>query len=217
MDMPRYYAEGERCVLRGIVNRQIWVAQSVIVVRDGPQETALLLIPGAQCAVPRDYAHWRNGQAYPPFERWKIGRDEPIVLDEEFVWKTNRVLMILEPAKFYSWFLFWEHESDEFGCYYANFQLPFRRSRCGFDTLDLDLDIVVDPQYRWYWKDVDEYRAGIRKSGISEAWASGVERSKAEVLDRIQRRAYPLDGTWLGWRPDPAWKPPKLPDGWREI
>jgi hypothetical protein len=217
MHMPGYYPEGGRCVFRGIVDRRIWIAQAVIVVRDGPEETALLLSPGAQCAVPREYARWRGGDRGPSFQRWQVAKRNPILLDEDFLWRTNRILMILEPEKFYACYLFWDHGSDEFRCYYINFQIPFQRSRCGFDSLDLDLDIVVDPQNRWHWKDVDEYQAGIREGGISEKWAMEVERSKPEVLDRIQRRDYPMDGSWLDWRPDPAWEPPTLPDGWREV
>jgi hypothetical protein len=64
--MKNLWKMGESCALRGIVNNQVWLAQSVIVVKDAP----------------------------------------------------------------------------------------------------LDLDIVIDPQYRWEWKDVDEYQAGIQEGGI---------------------------------------------------
>jgi hypothetical protein len=45
----------------------------------------------------------------------------------------------------------------------------------------------------------------------------GIQRSQAEVLDRVTRRRYPLDGSWYLWRPDPGWVPPNLPDRWREV
>ena len=51
---------GESCVLRGIVNNQVWLAQSVIVVKDGPEETVLVLLPGAHCAFPEGYWLWRK-------------------------------------------------------------------------------------------------------------------------------------------------------------
>ncbi len=119
--------------------------------------------------------------------------------------KRIRILIFLEPEKYYSCFLFWDHASDQFRCYYINFQLPYQRSHCGFDTLDLDLDIVIDPQYHWEWKDEEDYRDGIREGGILEEWVQGIEHSQGEVLDRINQRCYPLDGAWLGWRPDLTW------------
>lgn len=38
--------------------------------------------------------------------------------------------------------------------------MPYRRSHCGFDTFDLDLDIVINPQHEWHWKGVDDYQQG---------------------------------------------------------
>ena len=214
--MNHYWQPGENCVLRGIVNHQVWLAQSVIVVKDEPDETILLLLPGAQCAFPEGYWRWRRAKDTSQGTRWQEARRSPFSL-REFSWHTNRILMFLEPEKFYSSFLFWDHEVDQFRCYYINFQLPYRRSHCGFDTLDLDLDIVIDPQYHWEWKDEDEYQDGIREGGIRAEWVKGIEQSQGEVFDRIKQRQYPLDGSWVQWRPDPAWSPPELPERWQIV
>ena len=210
--MTTYRSPGETCVMRGIFRNKVWLAQSVIVVKDGPAETVLLLMPGAQCAYPAGYAHWRvHDQSGPT--RWQEAFSDPLIL-KELPWETNRILIFLEPEKYYSFFLFWNHATNEFVFYYVNFQLPFRRSHCGFDTLDLDLDIVIQPDHQWKWKDVDEYHAGIQEGGIKEEWVSGIEASQSEVFDRIAHHAYPLDGSWLSWRPDSAWMPPLLPANW---
>ena len=37
--------------------------------------------------------------------------------------------------------------------YQISLQFPYRRSHCGFDTLDPDLDTVMEFQYNWEWKD----------------------------------------------------------------
>jgi uncharacterized protein len=213
--MREYRQAGETCVLRGIVNNQVWMAQSVIVVTDGPAETVLLLLPGAQCAYPEGW--WNcSHQSTSGLTRWQEARRADIRL-RELAWNTNRVLIFLEPEKYYSCFLFWEHATGLFDSYYINFQLPITRSYCGFDTLDLDLDIVVDPHYHWEWKDEDEYQAGIREGGILDKWVKGIEHSQAEVFNRINRRSYPMDGSWLDWKPDPAWLPPSLPERWQEL
>jgi len=221
MDINQYWAVGENCVLRGVVNHQVWLAQSVIVVKDGPEETILLLLPGAQCAFPEGYWRWRMNKDFSHGTRWQEAKSDHITL-RLFNWHTNRILIFLEPEKFYSCYLFWEHASDEFRCYYINFQLPFQRSHCGFDTLDLDLDIVISieyngPQYLWEWKDEEDYREGIREGGIQEQWVKGIEQSQGEVFNRINERRNPINGAWLGWRPDSTWAPPKLPEGWQVL
>lgn len=214
--MNKYYQPGKHCVLRGIVNNQVWLAQSVIVVRDECEKSALLLLPGAQCAIPKEYGGWRDTGNKTNVNRWQIARRNPLIL-EEYFWKRNRILYFLEPDKYYCFCLFWSHESGKFQCYYVNFQIPYTRSHCGFDTLDLDLDIVIDEQYEWKWKDVDEYQAGIREGGIKEEWVKGIEQSKHEVLDRITKRSCPMDGSWLQWHPDTTWTPPRLPNDWKRV
>jgi protein associated with RNAse G/E len=214
--VSKYWAVGDNCVLRGIVDGQVWLAQSVIVVKDEPDETILLLTPGAQCAFPEGYWRWRKNKDYSHGTRWQEAKQEKIVL-REFTWQTNRILMFLEPEKYYSCFLFWDQASDQFGCYYINYQLPYQRSHCGFDTLDLDLDIVIDLQYNWKWKDEDDYQEGIREGGIQSDWIKGIEKSHDEVFDRINKRSYPLDGSWLNWRPNPEWTNPGLPEKWRSV
>ncbi len=213
--MVHYRSPGEACALRGIFQNKVWLVQSVIVVKDDPEETALLLLPGAQCAYPAGYARWRVHDQT-GLTRWEEAFSDSLSL-KEFPWETNRILIFLEPEKWYSPFLFWNQATGKFVCYYVNFQLPYRRSHCGFDTLDLDLDIVIEADYKWRWKDVDEYELGIRQGGIKEEWVRQIDASRPEVLDRIEQRKYPFDGSWLSWRPDPAWSAPLLPENWHTL
>jgi protein associated with RNAse G/E len=214
--LKNFWKAGESCVLRGIVNRQVWLAQSVVVVKDGPQQTVLLLMPGAECAFPEGYWRWRKNKDFSQGTRWQEARSDHIHL-RKFVWQTNRLLMFLEPEKYYACFMFWDQASDQFNSYYINFQLPYRRSACGFDTLDLDLDIVIDPDFHWEWKDEEEYQAGIREGGILDEWVQGIERAQLEVFERIRQRSDPINGAWLTWRPDPGWTAPGLPEHWQVV
>ncbi len=214
--MSEYWKAGDHCVIRGIVNRQVWMAKSVIVVKDRPEETVLLLIPGAECAFPEGYWRWKKDRDTSQGTRWQEARLDHIPL-REFTWQRNRILIFLEPGKYYSYSMFWDHDSGEFGCYYVNYELPYRRSHCGFDSLDLDLDLVIDREYHWRWKDEDDYRAGIREGGIREEWAQEIDRSHEEVFDTINSRRYPLDGSWMYWKPVSTWLPPKLPENWRSL
>jgi hypothetical protein len=213
--MENHWQPGNNIVLRGVFAGRVWLAQSVIVVKDDDYETILLLMPGAQCAYPEGYFRWKRGD-YSLGTRWQEARRNDWTL-RLFSWQTHRIMMFLEPEKYYSCWLFWDHTRGQFTSYYINFQLPFQRSALGFDTLDLDLDLVIDPQMCWHWKDEQDYREGIQEGGILPTWVKGIETSLPEVFQRIDRRTPPLDGSWLNWRPDKAWKPTCLSEGWDKI
>lgn len=202
---------GDTVVWRGIYRNRVWHAQTVIVVEDSDEETLLALLPGTECVAPVDYvAGKKQGK-----QRWNF-KDKPWAL-ERFDWHTNRLLFLLEPHKYYSTILFWRDASNEFVCYYINFQLPFRRSHCGIDTLDLDLDLIVHPDLHYEWKDVEDYQKSIENEVILPAWTRRIETAKQEVLNKLEQQEYPFDGSWLDWLPDPGWIPPKLPENWDKI
>jgi hypothetical protein len=83
--------------------------------------------------------------------------------------------------------------------------------------LDLELDLAVNPDLSFQWKDVDDYKKGIETGIISPEWVEGIEMAKTEVLDKLEKRQYPFDGSWLDWRPDPSWSPLTLPENWDKI
>jgi len=203
---------GDQIVLRGMYNQQPWHVQSVIVVKDSPEEVALLLLPGAECAAPGGYIHQKHGPDG-EWDRWQEMLNQPWKL-EKYTWHTNRFLILLKPEAFYATVFIWQHATNEFRCYYINFQLPFKCSHCGLDTFDLELDLVIEPDYNWQWKDVEEYQRGIEAGILRADWVQGIENAQKDVFAKLEQRTYPLDGRWLDWKPDPTWTAPKLPAGW---
>ena len=84
---------GEEIALRCIYNRRVCYAQAVTVIQDTAEESALLLLPGAQCAATEAYFTWRTGDNSLG-SRW----DEALKGDwmmREFSWETNRFLFFL--------------------------------------------------------------------------------------------------------------------------
>jgi protein associated with RNAse G/E len=207
--------ECDSVLLRGVFEGQPTFVQSARVVKDTPEETALLVWPGAECVASAGYIHRRHGDNS-AWDRWQETLTNTLNL-EKYIWHTNRFLILLEPKKFYSTIYIWEAASDEFVCYYINFQLPFRRTRLGFDTLDLDLDLVIEASYDWQWKDIDDFQRGIKSGGIKLEWVQQIEQAQEEVLARLEKRSYPLDAAWMNWRPDPIWSPPCLPEDWDAV
>ena len=213
--MAKPWKKGSNVAIRGVVHNRVWVARSVIVVQDLPEETVLALIPGAECACPE----WYLRKIYnTPSEqtRWEAAASADLKL-ELTTWSTLRFLMILTPGSYYSVSLVWDQSSDEFHSYYVNFQLPYWRSHCGFDTYDLELDIVVDRDFDVRWKDKEKYQEGVCAGGIEDEWAAGIAAAKPGILEKIQNRIYPFDNRWHDWSPDSAWSPPRLPSNWQKL
>lgn len=209
--MTNLWNPGDIISWRGIYRNRIWHSQTVIVVRDSIEEIAVTLIPGTECIAPEGYSSGKKSHK----RRWNFKEEDWKA--EQYFWRTNRLLLLMEPGKYYSTILFWKHENDEFLCYYINFQLPFQRSHSGVDTLDLDLDLIIHPDFSYEWKDEDDYHRAIEREVIFPEWIEGIEVAKQDVFEKLERRRYPFDGVWLDWMPDPSWSPPTLPENWDKI
>ena len=109
----------------------------------------------------------------------------------------------------------WLESGKQLG-WYVNLQRPFRRTTIGIEAMDMMLDIVVEPDMTWRWKDDDEF-ADIMSSRIFDhATGQRVQREAQEVIERIERLDPPFSEPWPSWRPDPGWPAPALVDGWDE-
>ena len=203
---------GEVVTWRGIYRQRVWHAMTTLVIKDTPQEIVLAQTPGTECMFETNYA---KGSKKSTKRRWDFKYDDWQL--EKFTWHTNRLLHVIEAGKYYSTVFFWDDKSNEFLCYYINFQLPFKRKHCSIDTLDLDLDIVIHPDFSFEWKDLDDYQKAIESGVILQEWVNEIETAKMKVLGRLEKREYPFDNSWLNWRPDPTWSTPKLPKDWDKI
>ncbi len=206
---------GDSVALRGIYKDRVSYIQSAIVVHDRSEEVAVVLLPGAECSAPEDYINGKHGPSG-HWDRWGEYAKGSWNM-QRYIWHTNRLLILLQPEKYYACYYFWRAADEQFIGYYVNFQLPFRRSEIGFDSFDLELDIVIEPTYAWHWKDEDDYQTGIECGILRREWIREIDTAKSEIFDKLKKRAYPYDGTWLGWMPDPNWLPPTLPENWDKI
>jgi hypothetical protein len=215
MKATKTWNSGDNVTLRGIYNHRVSYIQSAVVVHDRPEEVALVILPGAECFAPEGYINGKHGAAG-RWDRWNAYQEGDWEM-QRFVWHTNRLLILLEPDKYYASYYFWQADKNQFLCYYVNFQLPFHRTRIGFDSFDLELDIIIEPTYEWRWKDLDDYQRGIECGILRQEWVQEIDAAKHEVFENLEKRQYPFDGSWLDWMPDPNWSPPKLPANWDKL
>ena len=202
---------GDVVVWREVFNDHVWHAHPAIVVNDTPEEMVLAFLTGSEGMGPKA---WVDGKIKGS-RRWEY-KNRFWEL-KKYLWHTSRALYVLEAKKYYVTSFVWDDKNNQLLYRYVNFQLPFQRSHCGIDTLDLELDIIITPDLGWKLKDEAVYQTAINHGVIFPEWTKAVDRTKVEVLDKLDKRLYPFDGSWLDWKPDPKWKPPVLPENWDKI
>lgn len=134
-------------------------------------------------------------------------------------WQGPGLLKFLPTGQPHSvWFL--RDDDGRFTGWYVNLEEPAVRwddgGAAGVDMVDQDLDVVADPDRRWRWKDEDEFAERIVHP--EHYWVRDPAAVRAEgerVIRRIEAGAFPFDGTWCDFVPDPRWSAPDdLPPGW---
>ncbi len=210
---------GDHAVHHGVYNGKVWIARPVTVVEDRPEIIKLLIIPGSICKFTTGLKtrKYRDSGSGPLLDRW----DEQLSMNWELynhTWFGKRVLIINRPDDYYGVQLHWNHETDEFLGWYINFELPLLRSEAGFDTLDLEVDLIVHPDFSLEWKDLEEYEAGVKRGVITPEQIGQIELGKDEVLGHIHKR----DGLFADqklkfWKPPVKWSAPQLNTGWDKV
>jgi Protein of unknown function (DUF402) len=105
---------------------------------------------------------------------------------------------------------FWD-EAGTFLGWYVNLQEPLRRSPLGWDTCDQALDICVEPDGSWRWKDEDELQEAIELGIYSRAEAEAIRAEGERVVVALDSL---LPTGWEQWRPPGDWGPLELPKAW---
>jgi predicted RNA-binding protein associated with RNAse of E/G family len=198
----RAFEPGESAALREIWDGRIWSARPVTVVEDAEEQITLFIPAGAHWMAP-----FRNGK------RLKIQQAEYELMEQpykahvlSFAWPANSAAVLL---------LYGSDWSPSH--WYVNLEDPLRRSPVGFDTLDHKLDVIVELDGSWRWKDEDQF-AEIIELGLLDPEEETLLRAEAQdAVRRIAEHEVPFDRDWFGWRPDPAWPTPTLPDGWNRV
>lgn len=126
----------------------------------------------------------------------------------EHTWREFNRLRITRWGRAHSISVLWDADWN-FRSWYVDLQEPLRRTRLGFDTRDQALDVVVEPDGRWQWKD-ENHLAELTGLGAFTPEESAAIRAEGDRV--IAERPWPTG--WEDWRPDPAWPLPQLPPNW---
>lgn len=174
------------------------------VVCDDAGLVAFYLAPGTRCKR-------RSGKRGGPRGRLLV---EDAGTHEDWTWSENRRLFLWRPNDMHAVSLFWRDTDDTFLGWYVDILVPLRRTTLGFDTRDLDLDVVIAPDHTWHWKDEDELawsqEQGLRTADeVQSIWSEG-----RRAVARLTADDPVFAENWVSWRPDPMWTIPSIDQGW---
>lgn len=132
-------------------------------------------------------------------------------------WKDNSVLIWNPAGAAHS--LWWFFHAKRFTGWYVNLEIRGARwgdgPCCGIDVADMALDVVVDPDRSWHWKDEEDFAAFTDAPGYWTAEQAVAARAEGHrVIALAEEGRFPFDGTYRNFVPDPTWSVPELPMGW---
>jgi hypothetical protein len=199
----RPFEPGASVALREVWRGRIWSARAATVVEDRPDQTTFFVPADTTRMMPvRDGAMLRLPEA--GFELAPRTSGEAPVLS--FGW----------PDVAYGTLLFF-HPDWRAQYWYVNLQEPLRRTEVGFDYLDLKLDVILEFDGTWRWKDEDELAEAIARGLIPARDEARLRADGERAVGQIVGKEPPFHRDWTTWRPDPAWPTPSLPDGWDRL
>jgi protein associated with RNAse G/E len=172
---------GTPVVIRGIVHNRVWMALPVTVVEDTADLLITYLRPGTPCKIPGGLIDRKWGGNSSNGSRWDEQDSRQWQL-ADWTWKHRRFLDFILPDKYYAIFLVWLEETGEFEGWYVNFQLPYQKTLWSIDTLDLEIDLEIDPHGNWQWKDEAEYLVGVKRGSIPAEVAAEVTEAREEII-----------------------------------
>jgi len=204
--MPRnQFADGSIVDLRYVLtDGRIEMCWPCRVVEDSDHLIALFIAAGSKYrANPKRTAAEKRADPGPPLPAC------------EFSWRTD-TLRLMIPGRAHSVWLFWatNHSCRKLSRVFVNLEEPLRRTPIGFDTQDHTLDIVVQPDLNWMWRDEEELRNHVREGFFTATLAQAARDEGLSVVEEIRRGAHPCTTGWADWVPEKDWSVPAVSENW---
>ena len=89
-------------------------------------------------------------------------------------------------------------------------QSRLTRTPLGFDLRDHQLDILVEPNREWRWKDEDELDICVQDGRVSLEETKAIRAEGQRAVEEIEQNTGPFAAGWENWTPDPKLPRPTL-------
>jgi Protein of unknown function (DUF402) len=203
------FEPGQTIVRRNVYDSgRISAAESARVVSDDDRGLLAWTAAGSDAAV-RTTLTGESVRKMPLAQRLAI----PTMLSPT-IWRSSQILTLTRKDTAHA--VWWFFDSDlSFRGWYVNLEAPPKRWYGGIDTRDHALDIWVEPDRTWSWKDEDEF---AERTGAVDFWteeqAAQIRAEGERVITLIEAGLHPFDGAYTDFRPDPAWEPTRFGPEW---
>lgn len=172
-----------------------WLEVPVHVVEDTVDHLITYIAPGAEFHFPA--GPWPTPDGLHPWH----GRTG---------WEGNGCLMVQRPGEHHAVWHFWDGPERDFSCWYINLQTAFRRTPTGYDTQDLELDLVVLPDGSWTLKDDDLMDDRVTEGRFTPELVQWARDLAGNLIDRLEAGDRWWDESWARWTPPPSWPGPPI-------
>jgi hypothetical protein len=174
------FRPGTEITRREVLHGRLWLSHPVTVVADDGEVLAVLLQPGSAFT----------------FHEHPFG---PHPWHGRAAWGAATVLQLHREGDAYSVWKFFDAEG--FRHWYVNFEAPIVRRDSGFDTDDHGLDLVVHPDGRREWKDVEDLSELVTSGRMTGEEVVGVLHAAAAVIGQLDANEGPWWAGWTDWHP----------------
>ena len=208
---PRW-EPGAQILQQDLWGNRLVSSRPVTVVKDVSEYLALYTHPNA----PYRSSEIRDRYSMPVSQRIDIYMEtlKPGVEQlEERLSGDYHALTLTPPNSWRSIWLFWTADW-KFERWYVNLQAPIRRTPRSILVRDYALDIAVNPDMSWSWKDVDEFEELTDRGFFTERQILSIRAEADRMVQTIENRESPFSDGWENWRPDTNWPVPEVPDDW---
>jgi hypothetical protein len=184
---PRFQPS-DHIVVRNVFKGRVQTVFPSIVVADTPELTATWLPVGA--TVMNGLS---DGKGHLSVEAMSAKSWDMVPRE----WHTSGTLRLKSPRAMWSLWVFWNEGMASHRSWYINIDAPYLRTRFGFDTWDMFLDVVVAPDRKsWRNKDEDEFAQAIAAGLFTHKEAAEVRATAAQALATIRANRPPFDSIW---------------------
>ncbi|MBP2473819.1 hypothetical protein JOF53_002691 [Crossiella equi] len=151
-------------------------------------------------------ADGRHQREAPLAERFRLPR-VPVLSS----WHGHSNLRLVDENAWSS--VWWFFEPDgRFRHWYVNLEIPVGRGEGYVDRVDGVLDVVVEPDRGWEWKDEDEAEEAVAAGMFTAGQMARLRAEGERMIALAERGAFPFDGSWCDFAPEPEWPKPVLPE-----
>lgn len=200
--MTEYFSAGQIVQLRGYDQiGETCLLVPVRVVEDSPRRTVLYTAEATPI------------RGRPNLMERILNPDTPVDMSPR-KWQDTDFISITYPGDMYSIWAMWKIPELRFQCRYVNIEIPQKRTAVGFETRDLELDVVIRPDLTWYWKDEADYERLTELGYFSPELSNDIRQAGLGAITRLESREEQFNEPWPDWIPDPSWMVPEFPEEW---